>query len=93
MLRHRLPNRQVGAGKNTVVMEGPRVKAKWLEERSSNPLPADATEVLVQQYAQFYILGMLGSMLFMLLEVNFDKFVIELYLLLISSMLVKFLEN
>ncbi|XP_030970697.1 serine/threonine-protein phosphatase 7 long form homolog [Quercus lobata] len=74
LLRHRLPNRQVGAGKNTVVMEGPRVKAKWLEERSSNPLPADATEVLVQQYARFYILGMLGSMLFMLLEVNFDKF-------------------
>ena len=42
-----LLNRQVGAGKNTAVMEGPRVKAKWLEERFSNPFPADATEVLV----------------------------------------------
>ena len=46
-------------------MEGPRVKAKWLEERISNPLPADAPEVLVQQYARFYILKMLGGMLFM----------------------------
>ena len=45
-------------------MEGPRVKAKWLEERFSNPLPADALEVLVQQYARFYILGMLGGTLF-----------------------------
>ena len=48
LLGHRLPNRQVSVGKNTVVMEGPRVKAKWLEEQFSNPLPADAIEVLVQ---------------------------------------------
>ena len=47
LLGHRLLNRQVGVGKNTVVMEGPRVKAKWLEEQFSNPLPADAIEVLV----------------------------------------------
>ena len=46
-------------------MEGLRVKAQWLEERFSNPLPADVVEVLVQQYAQFYILEMLGGMLFM----------------------------
>ena len=62
---HRLPNRQVGAGKNIAVMEGSRVKAKWLEEWFSNPLPTNATEVLVQQYVRFYILGMLGGMLFM----------------------------
>ncbi|KAK9993090.1 hypothetical protein SO802_022793 [Lithocarpus litseifolius] len=31
------------------VMEGARVKAKWLEEWFINPLPADATEVLVQR--------------------------------------------
>lgn len=65
MLGHRLPDKQVGASKNTAMMEGPRVKAKWLEEWFSNPLPTNATEVLVQQYARFYILGMLGGMLFM----------------------------
>ena len=48
LLGHRLPNREVGVGKNTRVMERPRVKAKWLEERFSNPLPANATKVLVQ---------------------------------------------
>ena len=48
LLWHRPPNRQVGVGKNTRVMERPRVKAKWLEERFSNPLPANATKVLVQ---------------------------------------------
>ena len=65
LLGHRPSNRDLGGNKNTAVMEGPRVKAKWLEERFSNPLPADATEVLVQQYARFYIQGMLGGMLFM----------------------------
>ena len=49
-------------------MEGPKVKAKWLKEQFSNPLSVDATEVLIQPYARFYILGMLGGMLFM------DKF-------------------
>ena len=65
LLGHRPPNKEVYAGKNTAVMEGLRVKAKWFEERFSNPFPADATEMLVQQYARFYILGMLGGMLFM----------------------------
>ena len=51
LLRHRLSNREVGAGKNTVVMEGPRVKAKWLKKRFSNPFSTDTTEMLVQQYA------------------------------------------
>ena len=51
LLGHRLPNREVGASKNTVVMEGPRVKAKWLEERFSNPYLADATKVFMQHYA------------------------------------------
>ena len=48
LLRYRPPNREVDANKNTAVMEGPRVKAKWLEERFSNPFPADANKVLVQ---------------------------------------------
>ena len=65
LLGHRPPNRQVSADKNIAAMEGPRVKAHWLKERFSNPLPVDATEVLMQQYALFYILGMLGGMLFM----------------------------
>ena len=47
LLGHRPPNREANAGKNTRVMEGMRVKAKWLDERFSNPLLADATEVLV----------------------------------------------
>ena len=46
-------------------MEGPRVKAKWLEDRFSNPLPVDAPKELVQKYARFYILEMLGGTLFM----------------------------
>ncbi|KAK9989219.1 hypothetical protein SO802_029458 [Lithocarpus litseifolius] len=54
------PNRVVGRGPNTAVMEGARVKAKCIEEQFSNPLPADAIEVLVQQYARFYILEMLA---------------------------------
>ena len=65
MLGHRPPNRDLGGNKNTAVMEGPRVKATWLEEQFSNPFLADAIEVLVQQYARFYILGMLGGTLFM----------------------------
>ena len=46
-------------------MEGSKVKAKWLKEQFSNPLSADATEVLMQPYARFYILEMLGGTLFM----------------------------
>jgi len=46
-------------------MEELRVKAKWLEERFRNPLLANATKVFVQQYARFYILGMLDGMMFM----------------------------
>ena len=65
LLGHRPPNRQVDASKNTAVMEGLKVKAKWLDERFSYPFLADATEVLVHQYARFYILGMLGDMLLM----------------------------
>ncbi|XP_075669882.1 serine/threonine-protein phosphatase 7 long form homolog [Castanea sativa] len=44
------PDRPVGTKKNTAVLEGSRIKAKWLEEQFRNPLPADATEVRVQQH-------------------------------------------
>ena len=53
LLGHRLLDKEVGGNKNTTMMEGPKVKAKWLEERFSNPLPADAIEVLVQQYVVY----------------------------------------
>ncbi|KAK9987571.1 hypothetical protein SO802_027810 [Lithocarpus litseifolius] len=62
LLGHRPPDRVVGRGSNTAVMEGPRVKGKWLEEQFTNPLPANATEVRVQQYARFYILEMLAAL-------------------------------
>ena len=39
--------RQIDNLVNTVVMEGPRVKAKWLEDRFPNPLPVDAPDALV----------------------------------------------
>ena len=48
MLGHRPSRREVGSNKNTGVIEGPRVKAKWLEDRFSNPLLVDATEELMQ---------------------------------------------
>ena len=48
LLGHRPPNRDLDRNMNTAVMEGSRVKAKWLEERFSNPPPDDATEELVQ---------------------------------------------
>ena len=46
-------------------MEGPRVKAKWLEDRFHNPLPVDAPQALMQKYARLYIVEMLGGTLFM----------------------------
>ena len=48
MLGHRPLRKEVGNNKNTGVIEGSRVKGKWLEDRFSNPLLADATEELVQ---------------------------------------------
>ncbi|KAL0012595.1 hypothetical protein SO802_007703 [Lithocarpus litseifolius] len=65
LLGHRPLDRELGGNRNTAVMEGPRVKAKWLEAQFRNPLPADATEMRIQQYARFYILEMLAGILFM----------------------------
>ena len=64
-LGHRSPDRQLGGNKKTAVMEGPRIKAKWLEDRFRNPLSVDAPDALVQKYARFYIVEMLGGTLFM----------------------------
>ena len=65
LLGHRPPGKDVGSSNTTAVLCGPRVKACWLESQFSNLVPADTTNLLVQQYAQFYILEMLGGMLFM----------------------------
>ena len=65
MLGHRPLNKDVSASNNTTVLYGLRVKVCWLESQFSNPFLADATDLLVQQYARFYILGMLGDILFM----------------------------
>ncbi|XP_030957668.1 protein MAINTENANCE OF MERISTEMS-like [Quercus lobata] len=51
--------------KNTGVLEGASIKAKWLEDQFRDPLPVDAPEALVQKYARFYILELLGGTLFM----------------------------
>ena len=64
-LGHRSSDKQLGGNKNTAMMEGPRVKAKWLEDRFRNPFSVDAPEALVQKYARFYIVEMLGGTLFM----------------------------
>ncbi|KAK7859295.1 hypothetical protein CFP56_006924 [Quercus suber] len=47
------------------LLEGPRIKAKWLKDQFRNPLPANASEELVQQCARFYILEMLAGIFFM----------------------------
>ena len=52
-LGHRPPDRQLGGNKNTAMMEGPRVKAKWLEDRFHNPFPVDAADALVQKLLGF----------------------------------------
>ena len=49
LLGHRPLDKELGGNKNTAVMEGPRVKAKWLEDRFRNPLSVDTPEVLVQK--------------------------------------------
>ena len=64
-LGYRPPDRQLGGNKNIAVMGGSRVKAKWLEDRFHNPLPVDAPDALVQKYARFYIVKLLGGTLFM----------------------------
>ena len=64
-LGHRPPGKDVDASNNTAVLCGLRVKARWLESQFSNLVSVDTTDLLVQQYAQFYILEMLGGMLFM----------------------------
>ena len=53
LLGHIPPDRELGHNKNTGVLEGASIKAKWLEDRFSNPLSVDVPEALVQKYARF----------------------------------------
>ena len=64
LLGHRSPNKAIGASENIAMLCRPRVKVCWLESQFSDPIPADAIDLLMQQYVRFYILEMLGGMLF-----------------------------
>ena len=50
---------------NKSVLDGSRIKLKWLADHFRAPLPENASENLVQQYARYYILELLGGSLFM----------------------------
>ncbi|XP_075657831.1 serine/threonine-protein phosphatase 7 long form homolog [Castanea sativa] len=57
----RPPKRPVGTKKNTAMLEGPRIKAKWLEEQFINPLPVDTTEVEMMT-CEMMVTSSLGSL-------------------------------
>ena len=65
LLGHRPSGKDVGVNENMAVLCGARLRASWLESRFSNPFSANATDLIVQWYTRFYILEMLGGMLFM----------------------------
>ncbi|KAK9996471.1 hypothetical protein SO802_021157 [Lithocarpus litseifolius] len=65
LLGHRPLAKEPGANDNTTVLCGARLKTSWLESQFSDPLPADAIDLQVQRYARYYILQLLGGMLFM----------------------------
>uniref|UniRef100_A0A7N2LQZ5 Pentatricopeptide repeat-containing protein n=1 Tax=Quercus lobata TaxID=97700 RepID=A0A7N2LQZ5_QUELO len=65
LLGHRPSGKDVGINENMAVLCGARLRASWLESWFSNPFSANATDLIVQWYTWFYILEMLGGMLFM----------------------------
>ena len=50
---------------NKSVLDGTRIKSKWLADLFRAPLTENASEDLVQQYARYYFLELLGGSLFM----------------------------
>ena len=58
---------QIPNGRQTV-LKGQRILIPALVERIRQPLPPDANEIQVHQYARCYILALLGDMVFL------DKF-------------------
>lgn len=65
LLGHKPPDKEPHANENTAMLCGARLKLSWLKSMFNDPLPADATDLRVQQYARYYILEMLSGMLFM----------------------------
>ena len=49
---------------NKTVLDGQRIQIKALVDRIAQPLPPDANELQVHQYARCYILALLGDMVF-----------------------------
>ena len=50
---------------NMSILAGARIRVSWLKEQFRGPLPANATDKVVQQHAHYHILVWLGSILFM----------------------------
>lgn len=50
---------------NKSVLDGTRIKSKWLADHFRAPLLENASEDLVQQYARYYLLELLSGSLFM----------------------------
>ena len=46
------------------MLDGQRIQIKVLVNRIAQPLPPDANELQVHQYARFYVLALLGDMIF-----------------------------
>ena len=65
LLGHRPPTKEPSANNNTAVLCGARLKVSGFESQFSDPFPTDVTNLQVQQYTPYYILQLLGGMLFM----------------------------
>ena len=49
---------------NKTMLDGQRIQIKALVDRIAQPLPPDANELQVHQYARYYVLALLGDMVF-----------------------------
>ena len=65
LLGYRPPVKEPSANDNMAVLCGARLEASWLESQFSDPLPIDSIDLRVQQYARYYMMLLLGGMLFM----------------------------
>ena len=65
LLGHRPPDPVPHPHENMSILAGVRIRVSWLKEQFRGPLPADATDEVVQQYARYHILVWLGLILFM----------------------------
>ena len=46
------------------MLDGQRIKIKVLVDQIAQPLPLDANEMQVYQYAHYFVLALLGDMVF-----------------------------